>query len=73
MKIPKDRDYEYMDMYFKKGVHGLVFVWIIDRWVRTSIPLSEIKAGRARNTDNLFHNVNLSLRNNRRNRLQNER
>ncbi len=36
MNIPKDAKYLSEGLYYKQGVHNMVFAWIGDEWIRSS-------------------------------------
>ena len=54
LEAPHDAQYEHGYMFYKKGQHGFVFVWLDDAWFRTLKPWMLITKGR-----NLNKNHNL--------------
>jgi hypothetical protein len=61
MTKPLDTQYNYMDMDFKKGVHGLMFVWRSERWIRTSMSFGEIVAGSNKELRQIRNRLNKSV------------
>ena len=49
MKIPKDWQYYRADQFYKFGRKGVLFVWRIDEWVRSSADKSEVRKGKSIN------------------------
>ena len=45
MKIPKDAQYLTDGLYYKKGVHDIVFKRVNDEWVRSGRYWTDIKKG----------------------------
>ena len=44
-KKPKGAQFEHEGLYYKKGVHNMIFFWASDRWQRSSKNWSEITGG----------------------------
>ena len=46
MNKPKDAEYLHDGIFYKRGIHDLVFMHIGDKWTRSQKPWSEIVRGR---------------------------
>lgn len=45
MNIPKNAQYLHEGLYYKKGVHDIVFKWVADEWTRSTKKWSEVVRG----------------------------
>lgn len=45
IKKPKNAQYIHDGMFYKKGVHDKVFIWVVDQWILSTKRWSDIVRG----------------------------